>query len=238
MDKKSVSFPLIGAALILFSAATFALKGVIAKLIYAEGINVPTLLFSRFLISLPLFWMFFLVRNGRKKENFSHISRKSYLLCGATGSLYAISAITDFIALSYIDASVERMILFTYPVFIILFTCLTNSVIFIWISLYFFLFGSMGDFISVSSNGWYLLVFIPLFCTVIPFFSLYEGIRRIGSEKSALLSLGGPVVTILATYVLLGEQLTLNQLGGVLLIFIGIGSLRLTKVKMQSPLRP
>ncbi|MGB0934622.1 MAG: EamA family transporter [Alphaproteobacteria bacterium] len=296
-----------GVGLIFFSAISFALKGVVAKLIFAEGVTVATLLFIRFLLATPLFWSYPIAKGAYKKLR--QLSRRDLLLCMATGLLFACSAITDFIALSYIAAGVERMILFTYPAFIIifraigtmrlppkqhllaflvaeagiiflmgaldndisisttgvcfalaaaacyacqimisqkametvpsiLFTCLTNTVTFIAIALYFVSTTSVAVLLNVSMDAWFMLLFISIFCTVIPFFTLYEGIKRIGSEASAIISMIGPVITILAAYILLNEVLSFNQLTGAVLVFLGIATLRFYRVKDQSPLRP
>lgn len=58
---------------------------------------------------------------------------------------------------------------------------------------------------SVRGLGW--VAVIATVCTALPFFLLYEGIRRYGASRASLVTLLGPGVTIVAAYLFLGEQL-------------------------------
>jgi len=51
---------------------------------------------------------------------------------------------------------------------------------------------------------------------------LSAGIQRIGSNRAAMLGMAGPVSTILLAYVFLGEDVTLLQLGGTVLVMAGV----------------
>ncbi len=67
---------------------------------------------------------------------------------------------------------------------------------------------------------------ISIFCTVIPFFLLYEGIRRIGATQAALISLSGPAMTFFAAWLLLGEVLTAPQALGFAVVIVGVASIK------------
>jgi len=60
-------------------------------------------------------------------------------------------------------------------------------------------------------------------CTVVPTWMMAEGIRRIGTSQSALLSSIGPVSTITLASLVLDEPVTPVQLAGALLVLAGVG---------------
>lgn len=64
-------------------------------------------------------------------------------------------------------------------------------------------------------------------CTVIPFFLLFEGIRRCGAVRASLLALSGPVVTAVAAWAILGETLSPIQLAGFALTIASVATLSL-----------
>jgi uncharacterized membrane protein len=76
--------------------------------------------------------------------------------------------------------------------------------------------------LNINLNEYYYATIIAVFCTVIPFFILFEGIKRIGSTQSAILSMIGPAITLLAAHTILNEKLDINQLIGVLITILGI----------------
>ena len=52
----------MGVALILISAAGYGTQAIFARLAYAAGVNVATLLLLRFLLSIALLWLILLLR--------------------------------------------------------------------------------------------------------------------------------------------------------------------------------
>jgi len=78
-----------------------------------------------------------------------------------------------------------------------------------------------GDW-SVSSGaaGW--VVLIVAICTVLPFFLLFEGIRRSGTAEASVVTLSGPLMTMAAAWVLLGERLSPLQAIGFAVVIVGI----------------
>lgn len=64
-------------------------------------------------------------------------------------------------------------------------------------------------------------------CTVIPFFLLFEGIRRCGAVRASLLALSGPVVTAVAAWAILGETLSPIQIAGFALTIASVATLSL-----------
>jgi len=51
---------------------------------------------------------------------------------------------------------------------------------------------------------------------------LFEGIKRIGAMQSGLISMIGPVITLLVAYLFLGEKLDINQIMGIFVTISGI----------------
>lgn len=59
-------------------------------------------------------------------------------------------------------------------------------------------------------------------CTVMPVFAQAAAIRHIGSGEAALVSMVGPLLTIVFAWLLLGEHLSLAQMLGVALVMTGV----------------
>jgi drug/metabolite transporter (DMT)-like permease len=112
----------IGYAFAALGAALFSAKGVIIKLAYGEGINTETLLALRLMLSLPFYGAIGLMAvHDRRKTGTALPDRKLVLQAAAVGTLgYWFASYTDFLGLVYISAQFERLILFTYPAFVVL----------------------------------------------------------------------------------------------------------------------
>ena len=79
--------------------------------------------------------------------------------------------------------------------------------------------------LSVLIQPWkiYLLAFVMgVFSTFIPVLALAAAVRRIGSSHAALVSSLGPVLTIFFGWLMLSEAVSLMQMGGTLLVIVGI----------------
>ena len=103
-------------------ACLFATKGVIIKLAYQTGLSAETLLTLRLVIAAPVYAAIGImaVRRGRTPPA-GGLALKT-LLVGALG--YWLASYTDFEGLNYISVQFERLILFTYPAFVVLFGAL------------------------------------------------------------------------------------------------------------------
>jgi drug/metabolite transporter (DMT)-like permease len=117
---------LIGYGCAALGAALFSTKAIIVKLAYAEGINAETLLALRMALSLPFYFAVaaFAIhqnqRGGVLLPRLGLVARAS-----AVGLLgYWFASYTDFLGLTYISAQFERLILFTYPAFVVIFGAL------------------------------------------------------------------------------------------------------------------
>jgi drug/metabolite transporter (DMT)-like permease len=116
----------IGYTCAALGAALFSTKAIIIKLAYAEAINAETLLALRMALSLPFYaavgWLS--VRDKRRRGE-GLPAAAEIMRAGLVGMLgYWFASYTDFLGLVYISAQFERLILFTYPAFVVLFGAL------------------------------------------------------------------------------------------------------------------
>jgi drug/metabolite transporter (DMT)-like permease len=76
-------------------------------------------------LALPLFWAFALRRDGWTVIRSTPAS--AIAAAAAVGALcYYAGALLDFMALTMIDASIERVLIFSYPAMVVLFTALRD----------------------------------------------------------------------------------------------------------------
>lgn len=110
----------LGATLVALAAMLFATKGIFAKQLYALGVDVEALVTIRATLALPLFWIFAL-----RRESLAAICAtpwRAIAVAGGVGALcYYVGALLDFFALTLIDASIERVLIFSYPAMVVLF---------------------------------------------------------------------------------------------------------------------
>jgi drug/metabolite transporter (DMT)-like permease len=116
-----------GVALALLGAALFATKGIIIKLALGEGIDTVTTLAWRMIVAVPIFLTVGIIGYRRKLRELppgapSPLTLPVLLQTLAVGVLgYYIASLLDFSALEYISAQFDRLILLTYPFFVVLF---------------------------------------------------------------------------------------------------------------------
>ena len=72
-------------------------------------------------------------------------------------------------------------------------------------------------------EGTWWSLFIAVFCTAVPFFMLYEGIKRCDASTASLITLAGPAITLLLAWWLLDEPLGWRQWAGLLILLGGVG---------------
>lgn len=115
--------PYMGYALAAIGAALFASKGILIKLAYAQGIDAETTLALRMILALPFYVVIGIHALGATKaKGESMPDVKLWLRIIGVGLIgYWTSSYLDFKGLEYISAHFERLILFTYPLFVVLF---------------------------------------------------------------------------------------------------------------------
>lgn len=102
-------------ALAVVGALGFAGKAILAKLMYRHGVDAVTVVAWRMMLALPLF-MLIAWWGARGAQR---LSRRDALTIAALGfSGYYLSSMLDFYGLMYISASLERLILYLGPTFV------------------------------------------------------------------------------------------------------------------------
>ena len=106
-----------GLVLAVFGAIAFSGKAIIVKLAYRYGVDAVTLLGLRMLFALPIF----LVMAWWASRGQRPLARSDWLgVVGLGVSGYYISSFLDFAGLQFITASLERLIMYLGPTFVML----------------------------------------------------------------------------------------------------------------------
>lgn len=101
----------------IVGAILFSTKSVIIKLAYAYPVTPEALLALRLLFALP-FYLVVALRAGRSAPPLTRADWVKVVFLGLMG--YYVASIFDFRGLAFISAGLERLILYTYPLFVIL----------------------------------------------------------------------------------------------------------------------
>ncbi len=123
---KSKYYFIGGILIALCGTICFSVKAIFIKLAYRESpVDAVTLLALRMIFSVP-FFMITAAYSSNKSSNVK-FTFKQWLYIALVGCIgYYVSSMFDFVGLQYVSAGIERLILFIYPTFVLLF----SSVIF------------------------------------------------------------------------------------------------------------
>lgn len=106
-------------SLVVLGALLVSTKGILVKFLYREGVTPEASLLLRAWVSLPLIWWWAYYKDSVNEV----ISAPRSLIAGAmlAGVVsYYIAAWLDFVALTMIDAGLERVLLFSYPIIVVI----------------------------------------------------------------------------------------------------------------------
>jgi drug/metabolite transporter (DMT)-like permease len=118
---------LLGLIAALAGAAFFATKGIVIKLAMLQGVDAVTTLTWRMIVAVPIFVTVGILSYRSRKAS-QPAGGPPILTCttilqtlgvGILG--YYLASYLDFSALTYISAQFDRLILLTYPFFVVLF---------------------------------------------------------------------------------------------------------------------
>ncbi|MGP1456267.1 MAG: DMT family transporter [Veillonella parvula] len=271
--------------LVVFLATVFlSTKSIWAKLIYLDSLSPLNVLVCRAVLSLP-FFLIPMIRFDWNSVNKSKVFKYSFF--GAI--LYLSSSIADFIGLLYISASLERAVLFTFPIYVFLLSSdlsritfskvvlivstvlglaimfnptvdnhLTDTLIgislvllsaifwalfiiyskravsnisptiftstYMCITTVLLLLGFIIDsknfttFSTLQTHTMIYLVFLAIFCSIIPSYLMSFGLKRINASLAAVISAMGPIVTLGLDVVILNHNLALNEIIGAIIV--------------------
>ena len=123
----TVSTQALGILLALLGAALFATKGIIIKLALADGIDTLTTLAWRQVVAVPVFVTVGVLGYMRKRRAAPAgaapvpNTRTLFQALGVGMLGYYVASLLDFSGLAYITAQLDRLILLTYPFFVVAF---------------------------------------------------------------------------------------------------------------------
>ena len=109
-----------GLAAAALGAVGFSIKAIFVKAAFRYGVDAETLLALRMLYSLPLFLLLGLIAARSATTPISAADWRALLALGFLG--YYAASYLDFLGLQHVSAALERVILFTYPTMVVLFT--------------------------------------------------------------------------------------------------------------------
>ena len=109
----------LGIVIVFSGALCFSGKAIIIKLAYRYGVDPVSLLVLRMIFSFPFFITTAIITNKtRPIKTISYLEWTYVILLGIVG--YYLASLFDFQGLKYVSASIERLILFIYPTFVVI----------------------------------------------------------------------------------------------------------------------
>lgn len=144
----------------------------------------------------------------------------SQILLGATLILGSAIAYAVYLVLS--GRLIPRYGAFLYTAYGMVVISITSAVHF-WVT------EDLQTLMHLPTQVYGLALLMAIIATVIPAMFLNMGIQRLGSNKASLVSSIGPVSTIFLAWVFLGEAMTLLQMGGTVMVLIGVLAISLEK---------
>lgn len=107
--------------LTVISTVLISSKVLIVKQTLNQGLPAEQILYLRMLMATPMFLIIYLFY--RKKHSSTHIVYKDYWLIGLIGVFgFFLSPLFDFKGTYYIPATIERVLIFSYPLFIFIYS--------------------------------------------------------------------------------------------------------------------
>ena len=276
----------IGIIVVFLATVFLSTKSIWAKLIYLDSLSPLSVLACRAVLSLPFFIL------PMFRFDWQCVNKKQVLKYSFVGAvLYLISSMTDFIGLLYISASLERAVLFTFPIYVFLLSSdlsritiskvvliistvlglaimfnptidnhLTDTLIgvvlvlisavfwalfmiyskrvvvnvsptiftstYMCITTGFLLLGimltsdSFLDLATIQPHTILYLVFLAVFCSIIPSYLMSFGLKKISAALASVISAMGPIVTLGLDVVILKHQLGVNEIIGAIIVTI------------------
>lgn len=110
---------LSGTSFILLATFLLSLRSILVKFAYAEKIALMDLFYFRFLFTIPLLLIFCYSKKGKKLFKLI-INKEIFIYCLLAGFFgYYLATLLDFHALALIDANISRIILYSFPIYVL-----------------------------------------------------------------------------------------------------------------------
>jgi drug/metabolite transporter (DMT)-like permease len=216
------------------AAILFASKGLFSKALYQRGVGFELLVTVRALLAMPLF-IWFSVHSNRGAAAEAPIPWRAYAGASLAGIIcYYVGAMVDFWALELIDASIERVLLFSYPALVVLISSFMRRqaperrVVLAMLVTYVGIFFAMGgvDLTELRANLFGAsLVLIAAFTTAIYFLIGERYVHVLGSTRFAAVGMSSSAVVLAVHFALFrsfDEVRALDAHSWLLLVILGI----------------
>ena len=116
-----------GLLLVIIGSVMLAAKGLFAKHLYQMGIDFETVVAVRTVIAVPGFFLIALAeRSYIPPRQINLFDYGQAALAGLT--CYYFGSLVNFYALTLIDASLERVLLYSYPAMVVLLSALIGAI--------------------------------------------------------------------------------------------------------------
>jgi len=186
------------------AAILFASKGLFSKALYQRGVHFELLVTVRALLAMPLF-IGFAIRTNRSAAA-APIPWTAYAGASIAGIIcYYVGAMVDFRALELIDASVERVLLFSYPALVVLISSFMRRqaperrVVLAMLVTYAGIFFAMGgiDLAELRTNVYGAgLVLVAALTTAIYFLIGERYVHVLGSTRFAAIGMSSSAIVL------------------------------------------
>ena len=203
----------LGILLAFLATFLFALKSIFIKLAYFEGLNSDVVLMLRMAISLPIYFAILSYIFWKRSKSIILTQKTIFSIIGLGFIGYFLASLLDLKGLEYISASLERLTLFSYPIFIAILgaiffsTPLTKRIIVVLVTTYLglWLMFNQESLLSNSNNigtGVTLVLFSALSYAFYVLFSK-KIISSIGSVLFTAIAMSASSIFVLFFYFLL-----------------------------------
>ncbi|MDC9715232.1 MAG: DMT family transporter [Gammaproteobacteria bacterium] len=201
----------LGLLLAFLGTFLFALKSIFIKLAYLEGLDADSVLMLRMAIALPIYlgilgYIFW------KKRKFKALTKTTLLSIIGLGFIgYFLASLLDLKGLETISAGLERLTLFTYPIFTAILgslffsTPLTKRIIVVLITTYLGLWIMFNQESVTNDNTQVGVVLVLLSALSYAFYVLFSKniISKIGSVLFTAIAMSASSLFVLFFYFIL-----------------------------------
>jgi drug/metabolite transporter (DMT)-like permease len=193
-----------GMLYVALAAMLFASKGIFGKLLYQRGVGFELLVTARALIAVPFFgWIAW---RGRASSAATGMRPGAVAAAVVAGIVcYYVGALVDFWALVLIDASIERVLLFSYPAMVVMIGAVLerrapeSRVVWAMLLTYAGIFFAMGgmDLAELRANLFgALLVLLAALTTAVYFLIGARYTRELGSMRFTAIAMTSAAVLL------------------------------------------